>query len=315
MKTCANALALTAIFSICALAQRSPAHRPGNAFLGRWDITVTIANGSYPDWMEIVEKNGVLEGRIQPRGGAVRPIAGAKLNDSHLIVTVSAASDRAPEVTWDLTSDGSKITGTIKRGETVSAQIAGVRAPELKRAAPKSWTNPAPLFNGQDIAGWEPAGDVANNHWIAKGGTLFNEAKGANLKTTRTFDDFKLHIEVNCPEHCNSGIYLRGRYEIQVGSEGGRVPSHEMGAVYGYFAPAVAMPLGSGEWQSFDITLVGRNVTVVRNGTKIHDNQEMPGITGGALDSDEGQPGPILLQGDHDGGMRYRNITISVPKN
>ena len=87
-----------------------------------------------------------------------------------------------------------------------------------------------------------------------------------------------------------------------------------MGAIYSFVAPTVMLPRKPGEWESFDITLVGRRLTIVRNGTKTIDNQEIPGITGGALDSNEGEPGPFYIQGDHTGGMRYRNIRISVPK-
>jgi hypothetical protein len=290
------------------------AQKTSNPFAGRWDVDVKTANGTYPDWMELVEKDGKQQVRIQPRGGAVRPAEGVKIEGSKLIITVSPAAGNRPEVTWELTASGDKLTGVQKRGAT-SDELVCVRAPELKRSMPKAWTKPEPLFNGKDLTGWEPVNNPANSHWVAKDGDLLNEARGSNLKTTRKFDDFKLHIELNCPdEHCNSGIYLRGRYEIQVGSEGGKLPSHEMGAIYGFVPPARELPLGTGEWQKFDITLVGRNVTVVRNGVTIHDNQEIPGITGGALDSNEGEPGPFYLQGDHTGGMRYRNITISVPK-
>jgi hypothetical protein len=282
-------------------------------FLGRWDLTLTGPNGTYPDWMELMDKDGKLEGRVQPRGGAVRPIGAAKVEGTHLIVTVAPPTERSPETTWDLTANGDRLEGVQKRGNSSDTKIAGVRAPALNRPMPKSWAAPESLFNGKDLAGWEPVNNPSNSHWVGKDGELLNEARGSNIRTTRTFQDFKLHIEVNCPPHCNSGIYLRGRYEIQVGTEGGKLPSHEMGAVYGYFAPAVDMGLGSDEWQKFDITLAGRNVTVLRNGTKIHDNVELPGITGGALDSNEADPGPIFLQGDHDGGMRYRNITIALP--
>jgi hypothetical protein len=289
--------------------------QPKNPFLGRWDLTVTSPRGVANQWMEIVEKDGKVDGRIQPGGGAVRPIAAAKMDGTHLIITVAPAG-RGPETLWDLTADGDKVSGVQKRGDAApDTQIAGVRAPELKRPMPKAWTTPEPLFNGKDLTGWEPVNNPDRSKWVVQDGTLFNQDRGSNIRTTRKFDDFKLHIEVNCPEHCNSGIYLRGRYEIQVGTEGGTNPSHEMGAVYGYYAPSAAMPLDSGNWQVFDITLVGRNVTVVRNGVKIHDNQEMPGITGGALDSHEAEPGPIFLQGDHDGGMKYRNVTVSVPRN
>jgi hypothetical protein len=292
------------------------------AFLGRWDLTLTNPQGSWAQWMEVTAKDGGVDGRIQPRGGAVRPMVGAKVEGGHLLIAVTAAG-RGPAVDWDLTVSGGKLTGTQKQGDNSDTKIEGVRAPELKRPMPKAWNSPEALFNGKDLSGWEPVANAANNHWAARDGELVNEARGANLRTTRTFQDFKLHVEVNCPntlpdgktQLCNSGIYLRGRDEVQVGTEGGTNPTHEMGALYGFIAPAVDLPLGAGEWQTFDITLVGRRLTVVRNGTKIHDNVEVPGITGGALDSHEAEPGPIFFQGDHDPGMRYRNITISLPKN
>jgi hypothetical protein len=295
----------TAALAIPALSQGA-----ANPFTGRWDFTVTTPKDTYPQWMELVDKDGSAEVRIQPRGGAVRPAVTAKVEGSHLLITVSAK----PEVKWDLTANGNKLTGTQTTGDNTTAQLAAVRAPELKRAAPKAWTKPEALFNGKDLTGWEPIGDPSKSHWVAKDGALVNEEKGANIKTTRKFDDLKLHVELNCPEHCNSGIYLRGRYEIQVGTEGGKLPSHEMGAVYGYVAPTVEMPMKEGEWQSFDITLVGRNLNVVRDGVTIHKNVEIPGITGGALDSNEAEPGPFYIQGDHTGGLKYRNITVSVPK-
>ena len=210
-----------------------------------------------------------------------------------------------------------------KRGETEGPKVVAVRAPELNRPMPKAWTTPEPLFNGKDLTGWEPIGNVQNNKWVARDGELVNdnpEVPGqrnpgaANIKTTRKFQDFKLHIEVNCPEGGNSGIYLRGRYEVQVGTEGGTQPTHEMGAIYSHYPPPPGAQLGLGKWTSFDITFVGRHVTVVRDGVMYHNNVEIPGPTGGALDSNEAEPGPFFLQGDHHGVIRYRNITISVPK-
>ena len=193
--------------------------------------------------------------------------------------------------------------------------MAGVRAPKLGHADPRAWTNPEPLFNGKDLTGWE-AFNPANNHWVVKDGVLVNEAKGSNLKTTRKFDDFKLHVEYNCPDNGNSGIFLRGRYEVQVEYEPSDANDkyHSIGSIYSFIPPRVALPRKPGQWESFDITLVGRWVTVVRNGVKTIDAQEILGITGGALDSNEVAPGPIYLQGDHTGGMMYRNITISVPR-
>src|SRR6185436_5699163 len=108
----------------------------------------------------------------------------------------------------------------------------------------------------------------------------------------------------------NSGVYLRGRYEVQVLDSGDELAVGSLGGIYGFLEPSDAAAKKPGEWQTFDITLVGRMVTVVLNGTTIIANREIPGITGGALDSDEGSPGPILLQGDHT-AIEYRNITIA----
>ena len=294
------------LFPILALTLLAPlAAQQANPFMGRWDLYVVTQRGRTPDWLEVTQSGGALAARYQPGGGASQPIQGVRLDGSHLILNISRAA------IWELTVSGDKISGVQKSGENETAKLEGARAPALKRAAPAAWTTPEPLFNGKDLTGWEPTN--ATSKWAAQNGELVNAERGANLKTTRKFDDFKLHIEVQCiDEHCNSGIYLRGRYEIQVGTEGGTQPSHEQGAVYGMIAPAVAFPLGVGQWQVFDITFVGRNATVIQNGTKIHDNVEIPGITGGALDADEGEPGPIYLQGDH-GPVKYRNITISVP--
>lgn len=286
-----------------------------NPFTGRWDVTMTSGTTTYPDWLEVVDQNGAMTGRIQPRGGAVHPVESIKRDGDRLLITASPAANNRPETTWELTAKGDAISGVQKNGEKVTAQIAGVRAPKLNRPMPKAWGKPESLFNGKDLTGWEPVSNPQNNHWVAKDGVLLNEDRGANIRTTKTFQDFQLHIEVLCPtEHCNSGIYLRGRYEVQVGTEGGTQPSHEMGAIYGYVPAAKEMPMGIGEWQTFDITFVGRTVTVKRNGVTIHDHVEIPGITGGALDANEAEPGPIFLQGDHTGGLQYRNITIATPK-
>ncbi|MBW8869578.1 MAG: DUF1080 domain-containing protein [Acidobacteriales bacterium] len=288
-------------------------------FLGRWDMTVTPPSGeSYPQWIELTDNNGKIEGRVQPRGGAWHPIEGADIKSDKLIVNVG------PATTWELTSPSSgKLTGVEKHGDTDGPKLTGAKAPSLDRPMPKKWTKPRPIFDGKDLKGWEPIGNVDNNKWVARNGELVNdnpEVPGqkvhgaANIKTTEKFQDFKLHIEVNCPEGGNSGIYLRGRYEVQVGTEGGKLPSHEMGAIYSWYPPPQGAETNLGKWTAFDITFVGRHVTVLRDGKMYHDNVEIPGPTGGALDSNEAEPGPFYLQGDHHGVIAYRNITISVPK-
>ena len=285
-----------------------------NPFVGRWNFNIPAPNGVRASWLGVSEKGGALEVWYQPTGGNVYLVKDAKVEGSRLILPVTQASGNRAAVTWELTAAGDKLTGVQKRGDT-STELLGVRAPDLKRNPPKAWTRPEPLFNGRNLDGWEPIGNPANNHWTVKEGVLVNEADGANLKTTRKFDDFQLHFEVNCPDRANSGFYLRGRYEIQLeyGPQGNSPADRKMGSIYGRIAPKASPPM-MGQWETFDVTLVGRTVTIVRNGTTIIDRQEIEGITGGALDANEGEPGPFYIQGDHTGGLKFRNITIAVPK-
>lgn len=210
-------------------------------FDGRWDMTITAANATYPSWLEVVEKDGKPQVRIQARTGAVRAFTDANVNGSKMTVVVSPARGTSPETTWELTASGDKLTGSQKAGSE-EAKVAGVRAPALKRPMPKAWSKAEPLFNGKDLTGWEPFPTSSPSNWVVKDGELVNTMKGANLKTTKSFDDFKLHVEFFCPEGQNSGIYLRRRYEIQVGTEGGREPKREMGPIFGHYAAAKEMP-------------------------------------------------------------------------
>ncbi len=138
-----NRICLALILLVPALSQKT-----NNPFLGRWDITVTSTSGAKsPSWMEVAEKDGQLTARVQPRAGSVRPVPGVKLENSHLIVTLWPGDDNRPPMVWDLAAGGNdKLSGTQKRGDTAAGTLAGVRAPALKREAPKAWSGPEPLF-------------------------------------------------------------------------------------------------------------------------------------------------------------------------
>jgi len=260
--------------------------------------------------MEFVDEGGRPAIRMVGRTGSVHPVQNVKVAGSHL----SFSSDDS-KLAWDLAVQNGRLTGKQTRADGSSYTVSGIGAPSLQRDPPAAWTDPEPLFTGRDLAGWEPD-NPAENHWAAAHGELINQQAGANLRTTRKFDDFKLHIEYNCPPGGNSGVYLRGRYEVQVEYEPPEKNDrfHGMGSIYGFIAPTSAVPPRPGQWESYDVTLVGRAVTVVRDGIVIIDQEQIPGITGGALDSREGEPGPVYLQGDHSGGLKYRNITIAVPR-
>ena len=168
------------------------------------------------------------------------------------------------------------------------------------------------LFNGKDLGGWRLTDPGAANPWRVEGGTLVSPGGGADLVSDRTFGDFKLHVEFNCAAGANSGVYLRGRYEVQVEDEAAPdAPERRLGGIYGFLAPSIPAARRPGTWRAYDITLVGRRVTVVLDGVTLIDDQEIPGITGGALDSHEALPGPIYLQGSEPGRVDYRNITVT----
>src|SRR4051794_26212432 len=165
-------------------------------FVGRWDFTL---GESKANWLGVTEKGNGLEVWFQPTGGHVHPVKDFKVNGSHITLQVAPATNKRPAMTWELDAKNGKLVGTQKQGEETVA-LTGVPAPELKRSAPQRWGKAEALFDGKDLNGWEPVGDRAQSHWVVKDGVLLNEAHGANLKTTRKFDDFKLHFEVNCPE-------------------------------------------------------------------------------------------------------------------
>ncbi|HUE01739.1 MAG TPA: DUF1080 domain-containing protein [Bryobacteraceae bacterium] len=303
----------TALLAAAALLMPAHAQQNASPFAGRWDFNITTPGGTRAVWLGVTDKGGNLEVWYQPPGGNVYQVKDVQLDGPRLKLTVSPATAHRPATTWILTASGDKLSGEQSGGATI--KLAGVRAPELKREAPTAWTDAEPLFNGKDLTGWEPIGSAAS-HWTVADGLLVNTAHGANLKTTRTFNDFKVHFEVNCPDDGNSGFYLRGRYEVQVEYEPLKENPVErrIGSIYGRIAPQPELPRAPGQWETFDVTLVGRTVTEVHNGVTTIDHKEIEGITGGALDANEGEPGPFYIQGDHTGGLKYRNITVSVPK-
>jgi hypothetical protein len=307
---------LPGVLLVCASLAVAPAQAQESAFAGNWDFN--LAPGfHHASWLGISGSGGSLTVWYQPTGGNVRQLQKneVKLEGGKLILTVAEPNPahHRPAVVWELEAHGDKLTGSIVTGSR-STPITGVRAPKLDRPEPKAWTAPEPLFNGKNLDGWEPIGDPANSHWVVKDGELVNTARGDNLRTTRTFTDFKVHFEVNCPEGANSGFYLRGRYEVQLEYEplSANPPERRIGSIYGRIAPK-ELPRRPGTWETFDATLVGRTVTIVRDGVTIIDHKIIEGITGGALDANEGEPGPFYIQGDHTGGLRFRNITVSVP--
>ena len=278
---------------------------------GRWDIIVRTAHGSAPSWLE-VEASGrdALVGRFVGIVGSARPISRIVVRaDSFHFAIPHQWEDGSGELVVDGRLSGGRLTGRMIFPDSTSSEFTATRAPLLRRTAAPVWGAPIHLLHINDLGGWHSSAQP--NQWVVKDGVLRSPKSGANIVSDRTFGDFKLHVEFRYPAESNSGVYLRGRYEVQVQDDLGHQPSTDaIAGVYGFIEPSEVAAKRPGEWQSYDITLIGRSVTVVLNGRRVICDRDIPGITGGALDSDEGAPGPILLQGDH-GPIEYRNIIVT----
>ena len=292
---------------------QSPA--ASDALLGRWDLVVQRGTQTSASWLE-VERSGTatLVGQFVGSGGSARPIAKIEFTDGTFRFAIPPQWESNPrDIGFEGRLEDDRLTGSMTMGDGQKVTWSGTRAPSLRRTGRPVWGEPVTLFNGKSLDGWQPLGR-GDSQWSAAAGVLQNAKSGANLVTAGKFDDFKLHLEFRVPKGANSGVYLRGRYELQIDDATGLEPSsHHLGGVYGFIAPSENVARAAGEWQSMDVTLVGRMLTYDLNGTNIICNREIPGITGGAIDSVEADPGPLLLQGDH-GAVDYRNIVITPAK-
>ena len=308
---------LVAVFSFMSISATAKKVYNGEsdsiAIQGKWDLTVNINGKMFPSWLEIHHSGlKMLVGRFVGIGGSARPISRINLENGKMSFSIPPQWESEPN---DLKVEGifagDSLQGTMTFPNGKRYDWVGKRAPRLHRDKAPQWGKPIKLFDGKNMDQWHATG---TNQWIVSNGVLTSPHSGSNLVTNQTFKDFKLHIEFRYPKESNSGVYLRGRYEIQVIDSKGMEPSDVLlGGVYGFLTPSEMMAKSPGEWQSFDVTLVGRMVTIYANEKRIICNREIPGITGGAIDSNEGDPGPILLQGDH-GPIEYRNIVITPAK-
>ncbi len=303
---------LLAVFSIL---QVSAQQKKDPDVIGRWDLTFVRDGKNLPSWLE-VQKSGfhTLIGRYVYANGSARPIAEVKKDNGKFSFSIPPQWEEGNRnLDFQFEVSGDQIKGSFVYVDNKTYNFTGVRAPILIRDAEPVWGEPITLFNGKNVEGWHTDG---RSQWIAEDGILRSPHSGANLISDQKFSDFKLHIEFRYPLGSNSGVYLRGRYEVQVidTKSGDPEPiNNQFSAIYGFLAPNQMTAKDPGEWQTYDITLVGRMVTIVANGKTVICNQIIPGITGGAIDSNEGEPGPILIQGDH-GPIDYRNIIITPAK-
>jgi hypothetical protein len=323
-------LVLPALLGSLALGSSFAAENP---YIGDWELTIP---GGHAGWLGVEQTGDKLSASVLWGWGSVERAAEAKVEDGKLVITrkrtITKKDAAKTKVTLTetitATAEGDKLSlVSVKDRENGSgtdrAEFTGKRTPPMPAApdlARVKFGSPMKLFNGRDLTGWRLTDPGAVNGWSVKDGLLVNnpvqeEGKPhknyGNLRTEKEFEDFRLKVEVRLPKGGNSGIYLRGIYEIQVADTFGKpLDSHNMGGLYSRIAPSVAAEKPAGEWQTLEITLVQRHVTVVLNGQTIINNQPARGCTGGALWSDVSRAGPLYLQGDHT-GVEYRRIELS----
>lgn len=237
---------------------------------------------------------------------------------------LAAKEEPAVKYRITMTAEGGSLRGSMQPENGAAITFSGKKqlpmpvAPDLTKVV---FGEAVTLFNGRDLTGWRVSNPAKKNGWSVRDGLLCNDTpktdfgaygEYANLRTDAEFEDFQLHIEYRLPPQTggNSGIYLRGMYEVQVTHRDSKMQGiNGPGAVFGRITPTHNAGKPAGEWDALDITLVDRHITVVLNGDKVIDNQPVLGCTGGALKSDATQPGPIYLQGDHT-SVQYRNIVL-----
>ncbi len=281
---------------------------------GRWDLEIQFMEKTAPSWLEVRHSgHETLVGRFVFAFGSARPIAEIETFGDKFTFTIPRQ--------WEPEGSDMILHGELKDGIIEGTLIytdgsiipwTGKPVPKLAYVENPNWGKPIALFNGKDLDGWYLDSD--QNEWSVENGILTNSKSGANLISNQKFTDFKLVTEFRYPEGSNSGIYLRGRYEVQIADNHGLEASDiYFGGIYGFLEPNENVAKPAGEWQRYEIEFIGSRVTIKANGKVIIHNQTIPGITGGALDSKEGEPGPIMIQGDH-GPVEFRKFEVTTVK-
>jgi hypothetical protein len=304
------ALSFFCALSVANLAAQDTARQ----FAGRWDLTLVGASKNLPSWIDVSQDSGQLKVTFVGVTDHATWMKDAKVSNGALtFVSPKGQEGFAYDTTYTLKRVGDRLEGTVSNADK-KWSVTGKHAPTLAKSTAE-WGKPVRLFNGRDLAGWSFSDPAKANSWKVVDGNLVSTGHGSEIISVPRFLNFKLHIEFNAGPNSNSGVFLRGRDEVQIETDSiSEPPSHHTGGVYGFLDPIPEQPRVPDKWQSFDITFIGRTVTVVQNGVPVIDHKEIPGITGGALDSNEGSPGPIYLQGTEKGRVAFRNIVITPAK-
>jgi hypothetical protein len=280
-----------------------------NPFLGKWDITGNGQFSNYVYWLEVKMEDGKLTGRFLNRSGSVLKLPEIAMENGELIFS-PAYPPNAPKPIHRARVEEGRLLGMLRQGDLEVPWI-GVRPPQWTDNNKYRAGTPVILFDGKSMENWDVQNKDLPSGWSIVDSVMTNGGKANNLISKHRFEDFKIQCEYKIAEKSNSGIYLRGRYELQILDDAGKEPDiHSHMSLYSRVKPAINASLPADQWQIMEATITGNRVTVFLNGKKVHDNIVIDGITGGAIDSNEDQPGPILIQGDH-GKVSFRRIVVT----
>jgi hypothetical protein len=289
-------------------------------FNGRWDINVNgLPSPPRAWWLEVSGAGtNTLKGKfVGAPLGELDEITKLSISDGELRFVLEARFRREHTAEkglyWARMEEG-KLKGTFEIEGDPSSYLEwiGIRAPALPDKDDGTWKkgDPIVLFDGHDLSGWQPASAGRPPGWTVKDGILTNSSNAINLVSEKKIWNFSLDVEYRILPRSNSGIALRGRYELQLFDDPDRPASNRgSGAILGRIAPTMNASYSAGEWQTLSVRLIGRQVTVIFNGIRVIDRQTIDGPTAIALDANESEPGPILLQGDR-GQVEFRKLVV-----
>ena len=309
------------LIALTLLAFSGAAQSDVTPFLGKWNMTGTGDNGAVVYWLEVKQEGGALKGRFLNRSSSPYDLPSIKVENGELVFSNAAKEGSPAPPTWRGRIENGRLVGTTtitRRDPAQPPQVinwVGVRPPSWPPANANgrhTYGTPVTLFDGKtmDAFGIQHKQNPVN--WAVTDGVMSSaEKQGNNLVSKETFKDFKIEAEYAIAAGSNGGIYLRGRYEMQLLDDAGQpLTSQSHMSIYGRTPPAVNASKPAGEWQKVEIIIVGNRVSAVLNGQKVQDNAVIEGITGGALDAKELEPGPIMLQGDH-GKVSFRRVVVT----
>ena len=299
---------LISVIAVLAVAQPRAQE---SLLLGTWNLSGDAPREDFVYWLEVKNDGGKASAMFLNRGGSPVPAEDLTMAGNELSFRLPAEKGPKPQIT--LRAAGGKLTGTVDSGGT-RVPVTGVRPPQWGACdanATHAFGKPVVLFDGTTLDAWDVQHKGRPSGWSIEDGAMTNVPKANNLVSKQRFTDFRLDAEYKLSPKGNSGIYLRGRYELQVLDDAGQKPeSHGHMSIYGRKAPIVNASKPAGEWQTAQITLVGNCVTAILNGKMVHNNARLGGITGGALDIKETEPGPIMIQGDHE-RVWFRKVVVT----